>query len=257
MMAELDLSVFQSKPIEFLVGPSRLRVTVHSALPRVRSVSWYAEFEVACQNAMDNAILVPDAIEDIFEYFCQYLYTGDYSIPLPPETAPSKPDLEQSRVENTERSALQLKGNIFESKESIKQISTELVGKLRPYPSLPGVGHYYDYLTDYSNILLAHARLHVFAGKYVMGELRDISIYKVLHMLHNFPLHQVRQGDIIRVLRYSFQGEGVVYREIQEVMVHYVTLYIKHFMHNEEFEQLLLEIPSLTSVLLNALVDFL
>ncbi|KAE8396863.1 hypothetical protein BDV37DRAFT_289915 [Aspergillus pseudonomiae] len=206
---------------------------------------------------MDNAIEVPDAIEDIFEYFCQYLYTGDYSIPLPVETYPSKPDLEQPQVENTETYALQLTGNIFESRESIERISNELIGKLWPYPTLPGIGHHYNYRLDYSTILLAHARLHVFARKYIVGALQDISLYKMLHMLHDFPLHQIRQGDIIRVLRYSFQGDGVVYREIQEIMLHYVTLYIKHFIRNEEFEQLLLEIPSLTSVLLNALVDFL
>lgn len=61
-----------------------------------------------------------------------------------------------------------------------------------------------DYLTDYSNILLAHACLHVSAGKYALGELRDIAIYKVLHVLHNFPQHQVRQREVIRVLQYSF-----------------------------------------------------
>lgn len=48
-----------------------------------------------------------------------------------------------------------------------------------------------------------------------------------------------------------------MYREIQEVMLYYVTSYIQYSIQNEEFEQLLLENPLMSSVLLKAFVDLL
>ncbi|KAB8240507.1 hypothetical protein BDV35DRAFT_373290 [Aspergillus flavus] len=55
-------------------------------------------------------------------------------------------------------------------------------------------------------MLLTHARLHVFAAKYGLQELRDICLFKMLHLLHIFPICQDRIGDIVRLFDFALRA---------------------------------------------------
>lgn len=61
-------------------------------------------------------------------------------------------------------------------------------------------------ISDYTEILLTHACLHVFAAEYKLQELRDICLFKMLHLLHAFPICQDRIGDIVRLFDFALRA---------------------------------------------------
>lgn len=247
-------SVFQSNLIDFIVGPTCRRVTVHSAL--LSAAPWSNVLKATSQTQGPISVKVPDAVEDIFVYFCQYLYTADYNIPLPDDTPPCYAGSERCRALGWNH-VLQLGGNIFRNRDSIQLTSNHLIGEMSPPPASAGHCHQFHPCWDYDDILLAHARLHLFAAKYGLSKLHDLSLFKLLHLLHKFPLHPRRVGDLLVLLRFVFQEKDTTYDHIQELMIHYITRHIKFLINNEDFKGLLEDIPCLNNQLLRTLVEFL
>ena len=150
-----------------------------------------------------------------------------------------------------------LKGNIFENSASVKKLADYTVRGLQPRLALPSNGHHYHYFWNYSNALLAHAQLSVFAEQSELEELRDISLYKLLNMLHDFPFHTERIGDIIQLVRFVFDSESGACANLKVLTLHYMFLHIKPLLHDEEFQLFLQESPSLNKLVLITLCDFL
>ena len=146
-----------------------------------------------------------------------------------------------------------LKGNIFENSASVKKLADYTVRGLQPRPALPSNGHLYHHFWDYSRALLAHAQLSVFAKQSKLEELRDISLYKLLYMLHDFPFHTKRIRDIIQLARFVFDGEPGACTNLKVLTLHYMALHIKPLLHDEEFQLFLQELPSLNRLVLNTL----
>ena len=126
-----------------------------------------------------------------------------------------------------------LKGNIFENSASVKKLADYTVRGLQPRPALPSNGHLYHHFWDYSRALLAHAQLSVFAKQSKLEELRDISLYKLLYMLHDFPFHKERIGDIIQLVRFVFDGESGACENFERLTLHYIALHIKQLLHKK------------------------
>lgn len=99
--------------------------------------------------------------------------------------------------------------------------------------------------------------LSVFAEQFELEELRDISLYKLLYMLHDFPFHTERIGDIIQLVRFVFDSESGACTNLKVLTLHYMALRIKPLLHDEEFQLFLQESPSLNRLVLNTLCDFL
>ena len=150
-----------------------------------------------------------------------------------------------------------LKGNIFENSASVKKLADYTVRGLQPRLALPSNGHHYHHFWNYSRALLAQTQLNVFAGKSNLEELRDISLYKLLHTLHDFPFHDGRIGDIIKLVRFVFGSESGACRNLKGLTLHYMALHIKQLRQNKEFQLFLQELPSLSRLLLNTLCNFL
>ena len=181
----------------------------------------------------------------------------NYSIPLPDDAAPYYVAEEQQYEQNH---ILILKGNIFENSASVEKLADYTVRGIQPRPALPSNGHHYHHFWNYSRALLAHAQLNslnVFAGKSNLEELRDISLYKLLHTLHDFPFHNERIGDIIKLVRFVFDSESGVCRNLKGLTLHYMALHIKQLLQNREFQLFLQELPSLSRLVLNTVCEFL
>ena len=93
----------------------------------------------------------------------------------------------------------------------------------------------------------------VFAEQSGLEELRDISLYKLLYMLHDFPFHTERIGDIIQLARFVFDSESGACANLKVLTLHYMALHIKPLLHDEEFQLLLQELLSLNRLVLNTL----
>ena len=237
-----------------MVGPSRQVISLHSGVFESFTVPWVKTSDTSRGTTTDNPIVIEDAVEDIFVYVCQYLYTGDYSIPLPDDVVPYHIGEDEQHEQNN---ILMLKGSIFENSASVKKLADYTVRGIQPRPALPSNGHHYHHFWNYSRALLAHAQLNVFAGKSNLEELRDISLYKLLHTLHDFPFHDGRIGDIIKLVRFVFGSESGACRNLKGLTLHYMALHIKQLRQNKEFQLFLQELPSLSRLLLNTLCDFL
>ena len=74
-----------------------------------------------------DPIVIEEAVEDIFGYVCQYLYIGDYFIPLPDDVVPYH-IVEEQQYEQDD--ILTLKGNIFENSASVKKLADYTVSPL-------------------------------------------------------------------------------------------------------------------------------
>ena len=74
--------------LNFIVGPSRQAVSLHSGIFESFSVPWVKALDTSHDNTSGDPIVIEEAVEDIFGYVCQYLYVGDYFIPLPDNVVP-------------------------------------------------------------------------------------------------------------------------------------------------------------------------
>lgn len=63
-------------------------ISLHSGVFESFTVPWVKTSDTSRGTTTDNPIVIEDAVEDIFVYVCQYLYTGDYFIPLPDDVVP-------------------------------------------------------------------------------------------------------------------------------------------------------------------------
>lgn len=237
-----------------MVGPSRQAISLHSGIFESFTVPWVKTLDTSRGTTTDNPIVIEDAVEDIFVYVCQYLYTRDYFIPLPDDVVPYHIAEDTQHEQNH---ILMLKGNIFKNSASVKKLADYMVRRLQPQPALPSNGHHYHHFWNYSRALLAHAQLSVFARQSKLEELCNISLYKLLYMLHDFPFHEERIGDIIQLVHFVFDGQSRACDDLEGLTLHYIALHLKQLLNNRNFQLVLQELLSLSWLVLNTLCDFL
>ena len=97
---------------------------------------------------------------------------------------------------------------------------------------------------DYTEVFLCHARLYVFAAKYDVGPLKDLSLHKLQRTLAAFTLYEQRVGDIVKLMRYSY--ERTAYRlesvdELRLLVIHYAGCFVEDLARSVEFLLLLEE----------------
>lgn len=117
--------------LSFVVGPSRQAVSLHSGIFQSFTVPWVKALDTSHDNTTGNSIVIEEAVEDIFGYVCQYLYVGDYFIPLPDDVVPYHIVEEQQYKQDD---ILTLKGNIFENSASIKKLADYIVRDINHSP---------------------------------------------------------------------------------------------------------------------------
>ena len=238
-----------SKPLKFTVGTNCEEVFIHEEVLKSRSTPWFDAN--SGKFAGDEPLVIKDADRHIFSLVCQYLYTGDYSIALPSDDPP--PGLTSGGPEKPEQErASVLEGNLFRDSGSVHLFANYIVRHIQPRPS-EGSQCSYNPAEDYTEALLTHARLHVFAARYELQELRDICLFKLLHLLHAVPLYKDRIGDIVRLFNFVLGTDAGLCENIITMLRHYVIRHLGLFLRNKGFQILLREQPSLAVLLLDTL----
>lgn len=224
-------------------------VVIHSDILKSHSTPWFNADSGSF--AGGDSIVIDDVDQHIFSLVCQYLYTGDYYIKLPSDTPP--PDLTSGGQEKSEQNhVIILEGNLFRDTESVDKFANYLVRRIHPRPS-QGLQGSYNRMEDYTETLLTHARLHVFAAKYELQELRDICLFKLLHLLHVFPICEDRVGDIVRLFYFAFDVDTGRCENLRGMLRYYTAQHIRLFVRNRDFQILLQDKPALANLLLNTL----
>ena len=97
---------------------------------------------------------------------------------------------------------------------------------------------------DYTDVLLSHAQLYVFADTYDIQSLKTLALEELHATLVVYKLYDVRTGDIIELLRYVYANtsepqEGV--DDMRSMMTQYVGYEMDTLMGAAEFGELIIE----------------
>ncbi len=106
---------------------------------------------------------------------------------------------------------------------------------------------------NFTEVFLCHARLFVFADKYLITALTGLCLHKLHQTLIEFHFYDERAGDVVELLRYAYSGEG--WGDLQALVVHYAACVIRKLQKNEDFIALLGERSSLSAHLIDRLLS--
>jgi hypothetical protein len=97
---------------------------------------------------------------------------------------------------------------------------------------------------DYTSVFLAHARLYVFADKYLVEPLKQLVLRKLHQTLVGFELYPERIGDVVELVRFVYSddnmsGNGV--NELRALVTMYIASRVQKFHESDSFLDLLQE----------------
>jgi hypothetical protein len=100
-----------------------------------------------------------------------------------------------------------------------------------------------DSLEDYTPVLLGHARLYVFADKWLIDDLKLLSLYKLHKTLMNFTLYEARRTDIVELAQYVYADERTSDSEddpngLRALVMHYIGCQVENLVRCREFKDL-------------------
>jgi hypothetical protein len=97
---------------------------------------------------------------------------------------------------------------------------------------------------DHTNVLIAHAAMYSFAVRFEIAKLKVLSLGKLHDKLTRFELKAERVADVLTLVRYVYETERSMSRDMQELralVVKYVVSEVSGFGTSDEFGKLLEE----------------
>ena len=96
---------------------------------------------------------------------------------------------------------------------------------------------------DYTDVFLGHARLYVFADKYLIYDLRTLALENLHETLKNFQLYFQRTSDIISLIHYVYENtkipdEGET-EPVRTMLVEYISFEMDNLMKDLAFRDLM------------------
>ena len=87
----------------------------------------------------------------------------------------------------------------------------------KPLPSTPVV-------EDYASIFLMHARVYVFAEKWVIEPLKVIAFNKLHEALRNYTRYEARSSDIVELVKYTYDNTPSLNQRdpLRELVIQYI-----------------------------------
>lgn len=172
----------------------------------------------------ENVARFPELEKSDFERICEFAYRGDYEDPEPTALRDSDFDEEEDQkllsdsiadrdwdiiADRTGLIAAFIRYEIGSHRMSFRDTDT--------YPTIgPGLldreangwpsGSSNSWMEDITSVLLGHARLHVFADKYMIQKLKDLSLHKLHKYLTNVKVYPLTRVPIIELLQYAYQN---------------------------------------------------
>ena len=171
--------------------------------------------------------------------------------PEPPE--PPEPEIPEETVNDWGQSW----GTFGKGKKGkkIAKIVRDIKGELkeaymsRKYTVRPGgpgspPRHNMNPGEDYTDVFLSHARLYVFAAKWLIQPLRVLALEELHATLAAYTLYPERTGDILDLLRYFYPNASESWEGLEDmraVMMQYVGYEMETLIECEGFKKLIIE----------------
>ena len=116
-----------------------------------------------------------------------------------------------------------------------------------------------DARNNCTEVFICHAQVYVFAEKYDIETLKELSLNKLRHALITFhDSHKQRIGDIVVLLKYVYENTiDLVDSEekLRALVVHYAACVVEEVTPNSNFQSLLVDKGELGRDLLKRLIS--
>lgn len=208
------------------------------------------------KESIERRVIWKEISDEVFIGFSQYVYTGDYDETKPSKRAP----IQAAPIRNFGSSSR--KGVKSGMSESIgvtkKQMLWNRFQALYPLPSqapAPSLGSSAGY--DYTDVFLSHARMYVFADYYGIGRLQFLALNKLRRALTSFNLQAESYGDIIQLVRYSFEQtveNWVQDDELRSLICLYAACKVEDLWKDTEFKDIMKTLPDFSTGLITAML---
>ncbi|KAJ5100866.1 hypothetical protein N7456_006918 [Penicillium angulare] len=223
----------------------------------------------ALKNSFPRKALEPAMLEsvdkEVFSRCCEYVYSGDYSVPSPTSDPSVKDDSRPKYREKQCKEKEEKEEEEEEEEEEAKRWNPSCLAWNLFYPEALSLN--YDILlghldhpqrsesekeivddpcTSYAGVLLGHAEVHRFAVRTGWLSLNALSSFRLLRLLENFTPSEKRTGDIVQLLRFVFEDSKDVggLHNLENMLRDYVVWNVDLMMRNVDFREFLERNPS-------------
>lgn len=236
----------QSEIVELVVGKSRF--SVHAAL--------MSSFPSNIVDSIGNE----DIDEVVFSRCCEFVYRGDYSLPLATRiitlrSAGQSSDADASTPLPSGRwNPGNMSKNLFHPRTLLNTLNSlaELLDRVPENEAEEELSK--DPSADYEHILIGHAEVYRLAIITDWASLRHLSVYRLLRVLANFSLSEGRSGTIVKLLTFAFVDNDYL-GNIEDILKHYVIWNLNVLMQDAGFLRLLDRVPSLEKTIFRSMWD--
>lgn len=258
-------------PFRFIIGDktffiqSALVASVSKPLDRMINGDLMESHKGAC--------VMKDVDGGTFTLFSQWAYKGYYYLGAErgmrekdvvkdkkmavPSQIGEKVEIEWGSVERVEDEWISWGGSVAEKKGKKAKKASSSFYSLKPQQMLrkafvesaPSVSHTpfevranQDPSEDYSEVLLSHARVYVFAEKYDIQPLKNMALSYLHQTLAAFILYPERVGDIVALLSYTFDDNTANEdnEELRVLVMKFLELEMDVLLAADEFRELLM-----------------
>ncbi|KAF2654131.1 hypothetical protein K491DRAFT_679937 [Lophiostoma macrostomum CBS 122681] len=273
-----------SPQFTFICGDDEEPVVVHEAALASLSPPLDRLMKGPMREASEKMAMLPYVEKDDFLRLCEYAYRGQYTIPdaVPSATSVKRPlalgeaDLEVliaeiEKADEEEREREKQYERQYE-KQNLAGMTAEQ--RMRETKHLDGqlplarrfVERQYIFGTpmrteimegykakrnkhmteDFTPIFLVHAKIYTLAGFFMIKDLEELALENLRATLKTFRIHSTRIGDVINLVRYTYEstpdrdGENEDVNALRQLVLEYVALNYTRI-DTAEFRQLLEE----------------
>ncbi|KAL4863708.1 hypothetical protein BDV12DRAFT_201839 [Aspergillus spectabilis] len=184
--------------VEFVIGKDQKRFSIHAALAR------------SFPKKILEAPLNSEIDETVFGCCCEFVYSVDYSIPLP-VSDPLESDSGHSTNSTTLSQVVQERWDPVNLPKDPFHPANPSVLKAAIGPRLDHEAFYEDGVVntdpraDYANVFLCRAEVYRLDYRTDWVSLCAWSLHRLVHLLNNFTLFTERTGDIVQLLKFVFE----------------------------------------------------
>ncbi|RJE18903.1 hypothetical protein PHISCL_08752 [Aspergillus sclerotialis] len=199
----------QSGTVEFVIGKDRKRFSIHKALA--------SSFPKEVLQLPINA----EVDEIVFGRCCEFVYSGDYSVPLPVSKPSGSDGGQPSNSKILPKGPLGRWNPANHTRNTFHPTALSCVyAHLVEQHQVPEYRDGEDVNTnpadDYSEVFLSHAQIFCFSYRTDWSSLCALSLYRLIRLLANFTLFEERTGDIVKLLSFIFK-ESEIMEDIEVV----------------------------------------
>ncbi|KAF5974816.1 hypothetical protein FCOIX_8006 [Fusarium coicis] len=228
-------SIAKSKPFTFVVGPDETEFTIHSALVAKQSPVLNVLVNGPFKEALEQRVEWIDLEETVFLSFWEFAYTGDYADPIREDDDQEETDPVDEELSNWGKSWAHY----------VRHYPPFLGPNSRNAPGLNGM--WQDFVDKYAPVsrpsdvskvggctLLHHAQVCIFADRYCIDGLIDVSLGKLFIALEAI-IPWGSSWDSVMELLILASGMFVPLK-LREIVAEYILSQAELFRNQEVFQ---------------------